>query len=134
MIIKLSAFAFVSIAVLCGIIPVSVAAGDSDVRSPQEELSMMRNNLQQAKQKIDELERQLAADNLENAKRRIGELILQLHAKENEISALRSSAHENSKKLREDLASQTEELNQAKRRTAEVEQPGRLGRDRDVRR
>jgi len=122
MIIKLSAFAFVSIAVLCGIIPVSVAAGDSDVRSPQEELSMMRNNLQQAKQKIDELERQLAADNLENAKRRIGELILQLHAKENEISALRSSAHENSKKLREDLASQTEELNQAKRRTAEVEQ------------
>jgi flagellar motor protein MotB len=132
MIIKLSAFAFVSIAVLCGIIPVSVAAGDSDVRSPQEELSMMRNNLQQAKQKIDELERQLAADNLETAKRRIGELILQIHAKENEISALRSSAHENAKKLREDLASQTEELNQAKRRTAEVEQQLAAGKGQDL--
>ncbi len=132
MIIKLSAFAFVSIAVLCGIIPVSVAAGDSDVRSPQEELSMMRNNLQQAKQKIDELERQLAADNLETAKRRIGELILQIHAKENEISALRSSAHENAKKLREDLASHTEELNQAKRRTAEVEQQLAAGKGQDL--
>jgi flagellar motor protein MotB len=132
MIIKLSAFAFVSIAVLCGIIPVSVAAGDSDVRSPQEELSMMRNNLQQAKQKIDELERQLAADNLETAKRRIGELILQIHTKENEISALRSSAHENAKKLREDLASQTEELNQAKRRTAEVEQQLAAGKGQDL--
>ncbi|WHZ28165.1 MAG: hypothetical protein OJF51_002963 [Nitrospira sp.] len=132
MIIKLSAFAFASIAVLCGIIPASVAAGDSDVRSPQEELSMMRNNLQQAKQKIDELERRLAADNLENAKRRIGELILQLHAKEDEISALRSSAHENSKKLREDLASQTEELNQAKRRTAEVEQQLAAGKGQDL--
>jgi len=132
MIIKLSPFAFVSIAVLCGIIPVPVAAGDSEVRSPQEELSMMRNNLQQAKQKIDELERQLAADNLENAKRRIGELILQLHAKENELSSLRSSAHENSKKLREDLASQTEELNQAKRRTAEVEQQLTAGKGQDL--
>ncbi|MDI3466293.1 MAG: hypothetical protein OJF50_005114 [Nitrospira sp.] len=132
MIIKLSPFAFVSIAVLCGIIPVSVAAGDSEVRSPQEELSMMRNNLQQAKQKIDELERQLAADNLENAKRRIGELILQLHAKEKELSSLRSSAHENSKKLREDLASQTEELNQAKRRTAEVEQQLTAGKGQDL--
>jgi flagellar motor protein MotB len=132
MIIKLSAFAFVSIAVLCGIIPVSVAAGDSDVRSPQEELSMMRNNLQQAKQKIDELERQLAADNLETAKRRIGELILQIQTKENEISALRSSAHENAKKLREDLASQTEELNQAKRRTAEVEQQLAAGKGQDL--
>ena len=132
MIIKLSPFAFVSIAVLCGIIPVPVAAGDSEVRSPQEELSMMRNNLQQAKQKIDELERQLAADNLETAKRRIGELILQIHAKENEISALRSSAHENAKKLREDLASQTEELNQAKRRTAEVEQQLAAGKGQDL--
>lgn len=92
----------------------------------------MRNNLQQAKQKIDELERQLAADNLENAKRRIGELILQLHAKENELSSLRSSAHENSKKLREDLASQTEELNQAKRRTAEVEQQLTAGKGQDL--
>ena len=122
MIIKISAFVLVSIAMLIGNVPVSVAVGDSDGQSSQDELSVTRNHLQQAKQKIDELERQLAAGNLENAKRRIGELVLQLHAKENEILALRSSIHENSKKLREDLASQTEELNQAKRRIAEVEQ------------
>ncbi len=132
MIIRLSALALVSIAMLCEAVPVSIAAGDSDGRSPQEELSVMRNNLQQAKQKIDELERQLAADNLENAKRRIGELILQLHAKENELSAVRSSAHENSKKLREDLALQTEELNQAKRRVAEVEQQTAAGKGQEL--
>ena len=123
MIIRLSIFALVCAAMVCGNVPVSVAVGDSDSQSSQDELTVTRNNLQQAKQKIEELERQLAAaGNLENAKRRIGELILQLHAKDNEISALRSNAHENSKKLRDDLASQTEELNQAKRRIAEVEQ------------
>ncbi|HEX5544890.1 MAG TPA: OmpA family protein [Nitrospira sp.] len=189
MIIKLSALALVSIAMLCEAVPVSIAVvqpmamnssvelrsdrsqkeatpfsvsfygsisgrrlepsgsdvaqiyrvyddrrdrGDSDARSPQDELSVMRNSLQQAKQKIDELERQLASDNLENAKRRIGELILQLHAKENEISALRSSVHENSKRLREDLASQTEELNQAKRRVAEVEQQMTAGKGQEL--
>ena len=99
---------------LFGNVPVSMAVGDSDGQSSQDELSVTRNNLQQAKQKIDELERQL--------KQRIGELVLQLHAKENELAALISSAHENSKQLREDLASQTEEINQAKRRIAELEQ------------
>ncbi|HEU5407572.1 MAG TPA: OmpA family protein [Nitrospira sp.] len=113
MIIKLSALALVSIAMLCETVPVSVAAGDSDGRSPQEELSVLRNNL-------------------ENAKRRIGELILQLHAREDEISTLRSSAHENSKKLREDLASQTEELNQAKRRVAEIEQQLTTGKGQEL--
>jgi flagellar motor protein MotB len=96
--------------------------GDSDSHSSQDELSMTRIALQQAKQKIDELERQLAAGTLENAKRRIGELVIQLHAKDSEIAALRTNAYENSKKLREDLASQIEELNQAKRRAADIEQ------------
>ena len=111
--IKLSAFALVSIAMLCGQVSVATAAGDSDGQSSQDELSVTRNQLQQAKQKIDELERQL--------KQRIGELVLQLHAKENEVTALITSGHENSKQLREDLASRTEELNQAKRRVAELE-------------
>ena len=114
MIIKLSAFTLVSIVMLCGNMPVSMAVEDADGQSSQDELSVTRSNLQQAKQKIDELERQL--------KQRIGELILQLHAKENEIAALITSGHENSKQLRDDLASQTEELNQAKRRVAELEQ------------
>jgi len=106
--------------------------GDSDNQSPQDELSATRNKLQQAKQKIDELERQLAGGSLESAKRRIGELVLQLHGKDNEIAALRSSAHENSKKLREDLASQTEELSQAKRRVAEVEQQMAVGKGQEL--
>ncbi|MEK9142586.1 MAG: OmpA family protein [Nitrospirota bacterium] len=132
MIINLFAFALVTIAMLCGTVPVSLAVGDSDGQSPQDELSVTRNHLQQAKQRIDELERQLAAGNLENAKRRIGELVLQLHAKENELAALRSNAYENSKKLREDLASQTEELNQAKRRVADVEQLMTTGKGQEL--
>src|SRR5574337_1114489 len=139
MIIKISAFALVVIAMVCETLPVSIAAvqpivmnSDSAGRSPQEELSMMRNQLREAKERIDELERQLAAGNLENAKRRIGELILQLHAKENEIAALRSSAYENSTKLREDRAAQTEELNQAKRRIAEVEQQMAAGKGQEL--
>ncbi len=95
--------------------------GNSDDQLSQE-LSLARASLQQANQRIDELERQLADGSLEAAKRRIGELVIQLHAKESEIAALRSNAHENSKKLREDLAAQAEELSQAKRRVAEVEQ------------
>jgi|GEM_PF-1279706 len=114
MIIKLSTCVLASIVMLCGNVPVSMAVEDSDGQSSQDELSVTRNNLQQAKQKIDELERQL--------KQRIGELVLQLHAKENELAALIASGHENSKQLREDLASQAEELNQAKRRIAELEQ------------
>jgi flagellar motor protein MotB len=75
-----------------------------------DELGMAKTNLQLAKQKIEEL------------KQRIGELVLQLHAKETEINALRSTAIENSKKFRDDLAVQTDELSQAKRRVTEVEQ------------
>ncbi|MBL8075245.1 MAG: OmpA family protein [Nitrospira sp.] len=99
----------------------STSRGHSD-KELSHELNTTRNSLQQAKQRIDELERQLAEGNLENAKRRIGELVIQLHAKDSELAALRSSVHENSKKLREDLAAQTEELAQAKRRISEVEQ------------
>lgn len=83
--------------------------GTADGQS-SDELSAARNNLQAAKQKIDEL------------KQRVGELVLQLHAKDTEIATLRSNAIDNSKKFREDLAAQTEELNQAKRRVTEVEQ------------
>ena len=112
--IKLSTFALVSIVLFCGALPVAVAAEDSEGQSSHDELSVTKTHLQQAKQKIEELERQL--------KQRIGELVLQLRAKENEIAALITSSHENSKQLREDLASRTEELNQAKRRIAELEQ------------
>jgi flagellar motor protein MotB len=122
MIVKLSAFALVFTAMLIGNVSVSIAAEGSDDQSPQDELGVMRNTLQQARQKITELERQLAGGNLESAKQRIGELVIQLRAKDNEITGLRSSALENSKQLRDDLASQTEELNQAKRRIAELEQ------------
>ena len=114
MIIHRSGFALVFIAILCGNTTVSMALGDSDGQSSPDELSAMKAQLQQAKQKIDELERQL--------KQRIGELVLQLHAKDNEIAAQITSAHENSKRFREDLASRTEELNQAKRRIVELEQ------------
>ena len=83
--------------------------GTADGHS-SDELSAARNNLQAAKQKIEEL------------KQRIGELVLQLHAKDTEVTALRSNAIENSKKFRDDLAAQTEDLNQAKRRVTEIEQ------------
>jgi len=99
----------------------STIRGQSD-RELSHELSNTRNSLQQARQRIDELERQFAEGNLENAKRRIGELVIQLHAKDSEIATLRTNAHESSKKFREDLAAQTEELAQAKRRISEIEQ------------
>ncbi len=88
---------------------------DESVRSAADgqapdELSLARNSLQAAKQKIEEL------------KQRIGELVLQLHARETDLAALRSNAIDNSKKFRDDLAAQTEELSQAKRRVSEVEQ------------
>lgn len=76
---------------------------------------------QPAKSKTDDFERQLLADNLENAKRRIGELIIQLYAKEGELTALRSSAHESAKQLHANLDAQSEELLQAKHRLAEIE-------------
>ena len=114
MIIKLFAFVVVSIMMFCGTVTVAMAAEDSDGQSLQDELSATKAQLQQAKQKIDELERQL--------KQRIGELVLQLHAKETEIATQITNAHANSKQLREDLAVRTEELNQTKRRVAELEQ------------
>ncbi|TKB89935.1 MAG: hypothetical protein E8D40_14790 [Nitrospira sp.] len=114
MIIKLSAAAFVSIVMFCGAVSVAMTAEDSDRQSSQDELSMTKAQLQQATQKIEELERQL--------KQRIGELVLQLHAKETELATQITNAHTNSKQLREDLVARTEELNQAKRRIPELEQ------------
>ena len=114
MIIKLSAAAFVSILMFCGTVSVAMAAEDSDRQSSQDELSVTKAQLQQATQKIEELERQL--------KQRIGELVLQLHAKETELATQITNAHTNSKQLREDLVARTEELNQAKRRIPELEQ------------
>ncbi len=114
MIIKLSAATFVSILMFCGTVSVAMAAEDSDRASSQDELSVTKAQLQQATQKIEELERQL--------KQRIGELVLQLHAKETELATQITNAHTNSKQLREDLVARTEELNQAKRRIPELEQ------------
>ncbi|THJ16135.1 MAG: hypothetical protein CAF42_013140 [Nitrospira sp. CG24B] len=114
MIIKLSAATFVSILMFCGTVSVAMAAEDSDRQSSQDELSVTKAQLQQATQKIEELERQL--------KQRIGELVLQLHAKETELATQITNAHTNSKQLREDLVARTEELNQAKRRIPELEQ------------
>ena len=114
MIVKLFACALISSAIIVGHVPVSMAAGDSDIESSQDELNLTKTHLQQAKQKIDDLERQL--------KQRIGELVLQLHGKDTEIAALITGAHQNSKQLREELASRTEELSQTKRRITELEQ------------
>jgi outer membrane protein OmpA-like peptidoglycan-associated protein len=95
--------------------------GESASKASRES-DITRNDSQQARRKSDDFERQLLADNLENAKQRVGELILQLYAKENELTALRSSTYENSKQLNADLDLQTEELHQAKRRITEIEQ------------
>jgi flagellar motor protein MotB len=114
MIMKLSAAAFVSIVMFCGAVSVAMTAEDSDRQTSQDELSVTKAQLQQATQKIEELERQL--------KQRIGELVLQLHAKETELATQITNAHTNSKQLREDLVARTEELNQAKRRIPELEQ------------
>ena len=111
---KLSAAAFVSIVMFCGAVSVAMTAEDSDRQTSQDELSVTKAQLQQATQKIEELERQL--------KQRIGELVLQLHAKETELATQITNAHTNSKQLREDLVARTEELNQAKRRIPELEQ------------
>ncbi len=83
--------------------------GAADNQS-SDEVGVIKSNLQAAKQKIEEL------------KQRIGELVLQLHAKETDLATLRSNAIENSKRFREDLASQADELSHAKRRVTEVEQ------------
>ncbi len=94
--------------------------GNSQGQASQE-LSALRSSLQEAKQQIDELERQLAISNLEHAKRRIGELEQRLGAKDQEIAVLRSTVDEGSK-LKGDLAAQTEQITQANNRVAELEQ------------
>lgn len=94
--------------------------GNSQTETSQE-LNALRSSLQEAKQQIDELERQLAISNLEHAKRRIGELEQRLSAKDQEIAALRSAVDEDSK-LKSDMAAQTEQLTQANARVAELEQ------------
>lgn len=87
---------------------------------------------QPAKSKTDDFERQLLTDNLENAKRRIGELIIQLYAKEGELTALRSSAHESAKQLHATLDAQSEELLQAKHRLTELEPQTAGGRSSEL--
>ena len=114
MIIKLSAIASIFIVLFCGAVPIAMATEDSGGQSSQDELISTKAQLQQATQKIEELERQL--------KQRIAELVLQLHAKETELVTQITNAHTNSKQLREDLVARTEELNQAKRRIPELEQ------------
>ena len=91
-----------------------------------------KSSSQPAKHKTDDPERQLLATNLDQAKRRIGELILQLYAKESEIAGLRSTAFDSTKQLRAELDAQTEELHQAKRRIADLEQQPPMGKSPDL--
>ncbi|MDN5940335.1 MAG: OmpA family protein [Nitrospira sp.] len=77
-----------------------------------EELVITRSHLDQARQKIVDLDRQLATSNLEHAKRRIAELDRQVDAKDKEIMVMRTNG-EDKDKLKSDLASRTEELKQA---------------------
>lgn len=94
--------------------------GNSQNETSQE-LSALRSSLQEAKQQIDELERQLAISNLEHAKRRIGELEQRLGAKDQELAVLRSTVDEDSK-LKSDLVGRTEQLSLANTRIAELDQ------------
>lgn len=93
--------------------------GNPQSEAPQE-LSALRNSLQEAKQQIDELERQLGISNLEHAKRRIGELEQRLGAKNQELAVLRSTVDEDSR-LKSDLVGRTEQLSLANTRIAELE-------------
>jgi chemotaxis protein MotB len=86
-----------------------------------QELIVTKSNLDQAKQKIVDLERQLATSNLDHAKRRIAELDRQLDAKDKEILAMRTDG-DSKEKLKGDLASRTEELKQAKQHVLALEQ------------
>lgn len=105
--------------------------GASAGTAPKEQ-DAAKSSPQQAKHKSDDPERQLLATNLDQAKRRIGELILQLYAKESEIAGLRSTAFDSTKQLRAELDSQTEELHQAKRRIADLEQQPPAGKAPDL--
>jgi flagellar motor protein MotB len=84
------------------------------------ELVMTRSNLDQAKQKIIDLERQLATSNLEYAKQRIAELDRQLDAKDKEVRVMRTDS-ESWEKLKEDLALRTEELKRANQHNLALE-------------
>lgn len=94
--------------------------GDSQGQVSQE-LIAMRNSLQQAKQQIEDLERQLAISNLGHALRRIDQLEHRLDSKDKEIASLQSTVDEGFK-LKADLAVQREELARANHRAGELEQ------------
>ncbi len=85
-----------------------------------EELVITRSSLDQTRQKIVDLERELATSNLEHAKRRIAELDRQLDVKDKEIMAMRTNGDDKDK-LKGDLASRTEELKQAKQHNLGLE-------------
>ena len=76
------------------------------------ELVVTRSNLDQARQKVLDLERQLATSNLDYAKQRITELERQLTAKDKELMAIRTN-DDDKDKLKDDLASRAEELKRA---------------------
>jgi len=78
-----------------------------------QDLAVTRSSLDQARQKIVDLDRQLATSNLEHAKRRIAELDRQVDVKDKEIMAMRANG-EDKDRLKSELASRTEELKQAK--------------------
>jgi flagellar motor protein MotB len=84
------------------------------------ELVITRSNLDQARQKIVDLERQLATSNLEYAKQRIAELDRQLAAKDKEIMAIRTNS-EDSGKMKDDLAGRMEELKRANQHNLALE-------------
>jgi flagellar motor protein MotB len=88
------------------------------------ELVFTRSHLDQARQKIFDLERQLATSNLEYAKQRIAELDRQVDAKDKEIIAMRTDSDSKEKlkeKLKDDLASRTEELKKAEQHNLGLE-------------
>jgi chemotaxis protein MotB len=85
-----------------------------------QDLAVTRSSLDQARQKIVDLDRQLATSNLEHAKRRIAELDRQLDAKDKEIMAMRTDG-DSKEKLKDDLASRTEELKQANQHNLALE-------------
>lgn len=84
------------------------------------ELVMTRSSLDQARQKIFDLERQLATSNLDHAKRRIADLERQLDAKDKEIMSMRSD-NDNKDQLKDDLALRTEELKRTNQHSLALE-------------
>lgn len=102
-------------------IPKAVRDQSTSPNDMSQDVNTLRTSLQEAKQHIEELERQLAISNLEHAKRRIGELEQRLGARDQEIAALRSTVDEGSR-LKSDLVARTEQLSLVNTRTAELEQ------------